>query len=135
MSRTRLLLGIASGVVLGSTLVVACSDDSPPDADAAVCDCPAAEPPLEGRIVSVRGTATPINPGGAGGALVNCPLGATVLGGACEVANDDPNVLLQDSRFNRPVGASQQFSCKWSALNATVANSGVAEAICLVPSP
>jgi hypothetical protein len=135
MSRARLLLGLASGVALGAVLVVACSDDSPQDADAAICDCPAAEPPLAGRIVSVRGGATPINAGGGGGALANCPLGATILGGSCEVTNDDANVLLSESRFIRTGGSSQQFACKWSALNATVANTGVAEAICLVPAP
>lgn len=134
MSRARLFLGFASGLALGAVLIVACSDDSPQDADAAVCDCPASEPPLDGRIVSVRGGVNQITAGGGGIGLANCPLGATILGGSCEVTNDDANVLLSESRFIRTGGSSQQFVCKWSALNATVANTGTAEAICLVPA-
>lgn len=123
---------LSSGIVVGALLIIACSDDSPSDADAATCDCPAAEPPLAGRIVSVRGTGGPINAGGIGGASVNCPPGATILGGSCEVTTDDANVLLSSSNFART--GSHQFICKWSALNATVANTGIAEAICLVPA-
>jgi len=47
--------------------------------------------------------------------------------------NDDANVLLSESRFFRT--GNPQFVCKWSALNATAANTGVAEAVCLVPAP
>ncbi len=133
MNTKSWLVGLASGALACAALIVGCSDDSPSDVDAAVCDCPAAEPPLAGRVVSVRSSGNPIAPGSGGGAAADCPQGSTILGGACEVMNDDANVLVSESRFVRTGGA--QFVCKWSALNATVANTGVAEAICLVPAP
>ena len=94
---------------------------------------PAAEPPLTGRIVSIRSEPNSINPGGGGAQGAGCPIGATILGGACEVTNVDANVLLMSSRIQR--GTNSQYVCNWSALNATVANTGVAEAICLIPAP
>jgi hypothetical protein len=74
----------------------------------------------------------PITAGGAGGTSVDCPVGATVIGGACEVMNVDANVVVMESRFTR--GSQQGYLCRWSALNATVANTGFAEAICLMPA-
>lgn len=133
MNTKSWLAGLLTGATACAVLIVACSDDSPPDVDAAVCDCPAAEPPLSGRIVAVRSNGNPIAAGSSGGAAAACPVGATVLGGACEVMNDDSNILLSESRFDRTGGA--QYVCKWSALNATVANTGFAEAICLLPPP
>ncbi len=130
--KTNWLLGVAVGIATGITLVVACSDDSPDDADAAVCDCPAAEPPLAGRITSVRDM-NPITPGGAGITSVDCPAGATVIAGACEVMDVDANVVVMESRFTR--GSQQGYLCRWSALNATANNTGFAEAICLMPAP
>lgn len=132
MKKTTWLVTLLAGLGAGVSLVVACSDDSPGAADAAVCDCPAAEPPLTGRITSVRGM-NPISAAGTGFASVDCPIGATVLGGACEVMNLDANVLVMESRFTR--GSQQGYQCSWSALNATASNTGIAEAICLVPAP
>lgn len=125
------LLGGVCGAVVCLTLVLACSDDSPADADAAVCDCPAAEPPLTGRIVAVTAS-NPITAGVAGFATVVCPAGATVLGGACDVMTDDPLIQVQESGFVR--GAQQGYRCHWSAVGATVANTGTVEATCLVPA-
>ena len=134
MKTTSWILAMATGLVIGATLVIACSDDSPGDADAAVCDCPAAEPPLTGRIMSIRSGPNSINAGGAGFQAANCPIGATLLGGACEVTNVDANVLVMESRIQRGSNFAA-YTCSWSALNATVANTGVAEAICLIPAP
>jgi hypothetical protein len=131
MKKLNSLAILALGAVGGIALVVACSDDSPTDADAAVCDCPAAEPPLTGRIVAVR-QSNPIVPGSGGGAAVACPAGSTILGGACEVETPDARVLLMESRFFRT--GNPQYVCQWSALDATAANTGTAEAICLTPA-
>lgn len=131
MKKLNSLALLVVGVVGGVALVVACSDDSPTDADAAVCDCPAAEPPLAGRIVTVR-VSEPITAGSSGVASAACPSGSTILGGACEVATLDGNILLMETRFFRT--GNPQYVCQWSALNATVANTGTAEAICLTPA-
>lgn len=131
MKKLNSLALIAVGTVGGIALIVACSDDSPSDADAAVCDCPAAEPPLAGRIVAVR-QSSPITAGSSGIAGVACPAGATILGGACEVETPDDNILLKESRFLRT--GNPQYICRWSALDATASNTGTAEAICLTPA-
>ncbi|MBP8811120.1 MAG: hypothetical protein KBG48_10540 [Kofleriaceae bacterium] len=121
----------ACGLLAGVVLVVSCSDDSPGDADAAACDCPAAEPPLNGRIVAVRAS-NPIQPGTGGGQGASCPAGAIVLGGACEVMTPDRAIQVSSSRVDR--SANHAYVCEWSARDATVANTGTAEAICLVPA-
>ncbi len=131
MKKLNSLALLAVGAVGGIALIVACSDDSPTDADAAVCDCPAAEPPLTGRIVAVRASAA-IVAGSAGTASVACPAGATIIGGACEVETPDSAILLMESRFFRT--GNPAYICRWSALDATVANTGTAEAICLTPA-
>lgn len=132
MTSFRSIVILLAGVAAGCVLVVACSDDSPSDADAAVCDCPAAEPPLAGRIVRVRDTNT-IQPGGGGAAGPTCPTGAVALGGACQVMNDDDRIQVQESRFIT-VGADQGYQCRWTGRDATVANMGTAEVVCLVPA-
>ena len=86
MHRSKTLLSCLVGITIGIGLVLSCSDDSPTRADAASCECPASEPPLAGRIVSVTSMAT-----GAGSADVgpgaSCPDGAVLLSGGCFVAN------------------------------------------------
>ena len=130
MKNLSAVLILSVGVVMGAALVVACSDDSPTDADAAVCDCPAAEPPLAGRIVHVRLTEV-LTAGGGGIAGANCPAGSIIIGGACEVQAPDAKILLMESRF---VG-DRQLGCRWSTEAATVDNMGTAVAICLIPAP
>jgi|JI10StandDraft_1071094.scaffolds.fasta_scaffold218970_1 hypothetical protein len=130
-NKSTWLIGAASGAVLSLTLVLACSDDSPGDADAAVCDCPAAEPPLAGRIVSFTAS-NAIAAGSVGVASVGCPVGGTVLGGACDVMTDDPNIQVQETQYLR--GSQDGYLCRWSALNATVNNTGTVEVTCLVPA-
>jgi hypothetical protein len=132
MKNKSLVVGILAGALGGIALVVACSDDSPTRVDAATtCDCPAAEPPLAGRITSVR-VAGPLTPGATGVAFANCPVGATILGGACEVTTPDALIQVMSSKFERAGG--QGFLCRWTAVDATVANTGTAEAICLLPA-
>lgn len=132
MKKLNSLALLVVGAVGGIALIVACSDDSPSDADAAVCDCPAAEPPLTGRIVSVRQSG-PITIGGSGQAEATCPDGALVLGGGCEVEVPDPTILLRETRIIR--GGTERFRCLYSADAATTANNVTAEAICLTPAP
>ena len=131
MSKATSLVYLIGGVLGGVALVVACSDDSPTNVDAAdaACSCPAAEPPLAGRITRVRADNN-LSPGGGGGAAVSCPAGALALGGSCEVATTDTNVGLLSSRF-----VAEGYRCDWSTVNATLARTGTAEVVCLMPAP
>lgn len=76
--------GFVLVVIIGMALVVSCADDSPGSADASNCSCPAAEPPLAGRVkfVTESGVVQPDSSTAARSAI--CPEGALVLGGGCE---------------------------------------------------
>ncbi|MBK7070903.1 MAG: hypothetical protein IPH44_01265 [Myxococcales bacterium] len=134
MTQAKSFTYLIGGIAVGIALVVACSDDSPGDVDAAdaACNCPAAEPPLAGRITRVRADNN-LSPGGTGGAAVGCPAGAIALGGSCEVATTDTNVVLLSSRFTP--GSPEGYRCDWSTVNATMARTGTAEVVCLTPAP
>ncbi len=134
MSRASSFVYLVVGVAAGISFVIACGDDSPGDVDAAdaSCNCPAAEPPLAGRITRVRSDNN-LSPGGTGLSGVFCPSGAIVLGGACEVAVSDTNVVLLSSRI--VPGAAPGYRCDWSTVNATMARTGTAEVVCLTPAP
>ena len=88
---------VAAGVIAGGILVVSCSDDSPGDADAAMCDCPAAEPPLTGRIRQVTKEGQ-IGANDIGFLSVTCELGAQVLGGGCGgQSTAAPDIVIRQS--------------------------------------
>jgi hypothetical protein len=87
---------LASGFA-GIALVLACSDDAPPAADAAaVCDCPAAEPPLADRIVTIVGDAVDVPAGDDAQPALSCPEGAKLLSGGCDIGGlaSPPNSRL-----------------------------------------
>lgn len=132
MRTTTLIASSLASAAFAVTLVVACSDDSPTDADAAVCDCPAAEPPLQGRVVSVVVPAS-IPANGGGGAGAGCPSGATLLGGGCRNLSDDVRVLLYDAGPNRIVPTQPGYDCYWISTSPSVVMAQ-AEAICLMPA-
>src|SRR5262249_18046607 len=74
---------VVSGAALGIALILSCGHPSP-NADAAdQCTCPAAEPPLAGRVVQVTQEVTvPANDFQVAGA--HCATAAaTLLGGGC----------------------------------------------------
>ncbi|MBP8807283.1 MAG: hypothetical protein KBG48_28375 [Kofleriaceae bacterium] len=126
------IAGFGGGIAVAVAFMIACSDDSPSDADAAVCDCPAAEPPLAGRIVSVQNQ-TSINPGTGGGGTAVCPTGATLLGGGCGLMTPDDRVRLTVATPSRS-GEFIGYQCRWSGQDVLTANTGTMEAICLVPA-
>lgn len=121
---------ILIGATAATTLVLACSDDSPADADAAVCDCPAAEPPVPARIVTIRSVDQVVTANGAGGIGVACPTASKFLSGGCYV--DAPGVNdLQLHSFGK-VADQESFGCTWFSHHA--ADQTVhAEVTCLVP--
>jgi hypothetical protein len=132
MKPTNLVVSSLAGAAFAAALVIACSDDSPSDADAAVCDCPAAEPPLQGRITVVVAPVT-IPANAAAGTAAQCPQGATLLGGGCRLPNDDAAVLLSEGGPLRTVPTQPGYDCYWVSTSAT-ARMGEAEAICLMPA-
>lgn len=121
-----------SGAAFAAALIIACSDDSPTGADAAVCDCPAAEPPLSGRIMTVVVPIT-IPANNRGGNAASCPTGATLLGGGCRNSSDDVRAVLINAGPNRIVPTQPGYSCDWIS-TAPTAVMAQAEAICLMPA-
>ncbi|MBP6632091.1 MAG: hypothetical protein KBG28_24805 [Kofleriaceae bacterium] len=126
----RRIIASLPGFVAGVVLVLSCSDDAPGSADAAACDCPAAEPPLPAR-VSVVETLTTIPAGGRAGNFAQCPAGAIVLTGGCTGVNiiQQPDVLLQ---YSIPGAPQAGWSCGWRNDSAVAAEVKVV-AHCLNP--
>lgn len=134
--RTPLLL--FSGAVLGAAIVVACGDDSPTDVDAAdggtSCDCPAAEPPLDGRI-TIRNLEAPVelSASSSGTQSLRCGVGETLLTGSCRLATMDPEVTLSEAGLDENSPDDIGWRCVWN--NATPrANTGIVRVLCLSPS-
>lgn len=127
----KTLVSAISGAVLATALVLACSDDSPPSADAAVCDCPAAEPPINDRVTTTRGTSVPAPGPGTGLAIAMCPAGAKLLSGGCFV--DEPTVNDITMRGFGKMDGQEGYECRWLN-NHSQAQMVHAEATCLVPA-
>jgi len=100
MRATFSLVSLVAGMFAGIILVLSCGDDSPGNADAATCDCPAAELPIAGRIMVVDQTQI-IAANSRGGQGAECPQGALRLSGSCTTANGNPvrDVTLAQSGF------------------------------------
>ena len=103
MKRTNCLL-----LLLSITASAACSDDAPA-VDASVgCDCPAAEPPLDGRIITETGN---------GRVFVNslsfmgesCDEGVLISGG-CRLNVQAPEVVLSESGEG---DVGEGWTCAW----------------------
>lgn len=124
------LVLVLCGAVGALVLVVACSDDSPGNVDAAACECDPAEPPLAGRIVRLEDRRTSTTIGVF--ASVSCPAGAMLLGGGCYGEGPASTLRLLDSGSAEagPLG----WACDW--LNQpTEEVTVVAWATCLLPAP
>lgn len=131
MHFTRTVSLLVSGAIVGIALVLSCSDNSPRVADAAdpPCTCPAAEPPIPGRVVQIeQATTVPANDIAPGGAL--CPSGAIALGGGCAAAaGQSPQIILEQS-----IPADIGWACQWrNPTNAPIAVRGIVR--CLKPTP
>jgi hypothetical protein len=131
MNTMRSIGLVAAGVIAGAILVVSCSDDSPGAADAAMCDCPAAEPPLMGRIRQVTKEGQ-IGANTTDSLTVGCELGAQVIGGGCGgQAGAVPNDIV--IRQSRPIDGDPGWSC--DIRNNSLAPETVRViAFCLVPA-
>jgi hypothetical protein len=128
-----LLLGFAVGV----TFVISCGDQhSPPSVDAAAaqCDCPAAEPPLAGRITRVTGDQS-IPAMRFFLAVASCGIGKIVLSGGCFARSSDPKYLLNSS-YPAPAGSPNPSGWVCEFYNGTAAPvTSTAYVMCLEPAP
>ncbi len=120
-----------AGFVAGVSFILACSDDAPSSADAAACDCPAAEPPLAGRIMAVTAE-TGLAPMGTGTPAATCPTGAMLLGGGCARVGGT-SVVVGTLSTSGPANASAAWVCSWTSTS-TEAQQVRATAYCLMPA-
>ena len=125
------LATLGAGLFAGIVLVLSCSDDSPGHADAASCDCPAAEPPLSGRITVVNQTQV-IAANARGGQGASCPSGALLLSGSCTTETINPlrDVTLEQSGFFMQ---ENSWQC-WFKNNEAAPVTIKASVRCLVPT-
>lgn len=132
MRKTPSAVRFLAGVLAGVALVLACSDDSPGNVDAGTCDCPAAEPPISGRVVIVNSTAS-IAGGSSDSDSAVCPQGAQLLSGSCTTPDINPlrDVTLQQSGFYLMTGPVS-WRCHFKNNEATPVTIKTS-AICLMP--
>lgn len=123
------LVSLAAGMIVGAALVLSCSDDSPGNADAATCDCSAAEPAFAGRIMTIEQTAE-VAANGSGYAIASCALGALRLTGSCTTAMIR-DVTLKQSGFYES-GSLPGWVCGFQN-NETVPVTIKAAVVCLMP--
>jgi hypothetical protein len=137
MRLSKMLVVLSLGFVVGVAFVLSCGDDhSPTPADAAVaqCDCPAAEPPLTGRIVRVTGDRS-ISAMSSFAAVAICEDGSTVLSGGCFARSSDPKYILNSS-YPAPAGDPNPKAWVCEFYNGTAAAvTSSAYVTCLKPAP
>lgn len=121
------------GATIATGLLISCSDDSPRDVDAAVCDCPAAESPIPGRVMRIRGQDDVLAANGVARGIATCPAGATLITGWCgsvNMAGTPPQLaLVQAGAEPSQPGVWQ---CDWQNYNGGSATVH-AEVVCLMP--
>jgi hypothetical protein len=147
ITRSRLLM---SGVVAGGAFILSCGDNlgvttittiadasvdgSMPVDAAPACDCPAAEPPLAGRLVVVSNDRTiPANDKGIEG--VGCPPGARLITGNCTTNNPTVifNVTVREAGYYYGSPPSS-WHCNFRNNEPTPVTFR-ASALCLKPTP
>lgn len=130
----KTLASLVAGAVGAAALIVACSDDSPGRVDAATCDCPAAEPPIPGRVTRLRSLDETLQANSGVAAIVACPSGATLVTGWCDFENmpgTPPQLALV--RSGSSPAAANTWLCDWQNYNGGSATVH-AEAVCLMPA-
>lgn len=133
----RHLVSIIGAALAGALIVIGCSDDSPADADAATCDCPAAERPLAAsRIHRVDGAGTAAT-NTITSPIALCPAGELFLSGSCYIDQDNTarEVSLMQSGAV-PSGATEEaraWQCHFLNTSPTATAEVRAQAMCLRP--
>ncbi len=122
-----------SGAFAGIAIMLSCSDDAPSSADAAVCDCDPAEPPLAGRIMTVSSATTSIAMGDFAAVSASCPSDALLLSGSCTGPTGALPATMQLARAGFTPAGAEAWLCTWTN-NGTEAVEVVALAKCLLPA-
>lgn len=145
MHVAKSILLTLSGAAAGIAFVISCGDnwhlgvdaavDAPKTPDAApVCDCPASEPPLTGRLM-VDSVIMTVGGNEEGSASVLCPPGAIPISGSCKL--DTPiflprrDVILREAGF---VYNSPGWRCTVHNNESTMINYEIF-VLCLKPGP
>lgn len=125
----RSLAFFAIGLVVGIGVIIACSTESPPDADAAAaCDCPAAESPLTDRLVRYTFTQT-IPPGTLAGPVgANCNAGDLAVHGNCAASVFNGTMSLVNSGSYNGI----QWDCIYRNEDVNP-HDATATVLCLIP--
>jgi hypothetical protein len=125
---------LLAGFLSGIALIISCGDDSPTRADAAICDCPALEPKIAGRVTVVDATNV-IGPNERGGQGTFCPDGGIRLSGSCttETLNPLRNVTLEQSGFYSKTDL-EGWHCEFKN-NESIEVTVKVSVVCLMPAP
>jgi hypothetical protein len=116
MKASQFILVFCMGIAVGVVFLFSCGDNGPAPvhaADAGTCDCPAAEPPLAGRILNsqMQFTLLPNSPQQRHG--LGCPGGpvsGTVISGGCTaMLGTNIDVILEESYPD-----DQGWNCIWN---------------------
>jgi hypothetical protein len=122
---------VVAGCAIGIVLVIACGNDSPGAADAAVCDCAESEAPVPERLMIVE-EVVQLEAMGLGGGGVGCPNDAPVITGSCDVDIPNSGTVLLASGFAKS-STQWSWSCTWSNTTANTFT-GTIRAVCLMPA-
>jgi hypothetical protein len=141
---TRSIAFAVAGAGMATAMFLACGNDTMTIADAAVdavaaCDCPAAEPPLAGRIYVVEATKEAVGTA-ADTTTADCSTtahpGGIALGGSCRIQIGTPREWQSTGHCGAAVGGVTGGWC--CAVDDQIDGGGqtvVAQAICYDPSP
>ena len=138
MSSIRSIVLALSGLAAGIALALACNGESSTAdaADGGSCDCPPAEPPLEGRIVKVSNSFE-IAENSAGSLSVSCHPGSLdgkegmLLAGSCSLQSFSSEAFLNYAGILPQEGGENTWSCRWTN-ESDDPNTMIATAVCLV---
>ena len=134
MTHARLYVLVLSAFFAGVGLVLACSDDSPGNADAASsCDCSGYEPTIDSSRLYTRRTvaAPPANAGSIGQPAwggTSCDDGDILLGGGCWVFELGAPTSGTDPAAVVASGAPSEASARARSTAARLAQSGQKQA-------
>jgi len=130
MKPLSLSLGLLTTICL-----VACSDppQSTVDAPLAACTCPAAEPPLAGRL-SYETKSVDVLGGTAGESTVCANPNAILLGGGCDLDVTDTVVLAKVHLIMSYRSAPDTWRCVWDNQNSGMTLPGIITLTCLNPA-
>ncbi len=132
----RTIVTFVLGAIAAIAFLVACGDDAPASADAATeCDCPAAEAPLNGRIVR---RALEMEAGAMQEQTITqgCEEGEVLLGGSCSALQPQGGgaINLRQAGFTsqQDPETTPWWVCTWEN-NDPNPNTVTATVVCLVP--